>query len=88
MHNKKVRSLCGLSKDHQVPGLNRGQVVKEFAIQNGIDVTSLDTHTYNGRSRASKKRFSKSDISMPAPPPADTIKAEWKRLISSCKRCG
>ena len=33
------------AKDHQVPGLNRGQAVKEFAIQNGIDVTSLDTHT-------------------------------------------
>ena len=57
--------------------------MKQFAIRNGIDVASLDTHTYTERSRSSKKHFSGSDKSIPIPPPADKIKTEWKRLISN-----
>lgn len=46
-----------LGREFSIPGKNKGQVVKEFAVENGIDVFQLDHRPANTRLRARKLKM-------------------------------
>ena len=54
------------AKEHGIPGKNGGQVAKEFAKENGIDVFALDQRSANTRVRARKLRMPGGSVSIPA----------------------
>ena len=53
------------AKEHGIPGRNGGQVAKEFAKENGIDVYALDQRSANTRVRAHKLRMPGGSVSIP-----------------------
>lgn len=72
------------ARDHNVPGSNAGQMVKEFAQKSGIDTTKLDGRcTDQPRSRIKKRKLIGGEISVPSTPTPATIKDEWKKMVQS-----
>ena len=66
-----------------VPGWNKGQVAKEFAIHNGLDVFSLDKRPKSTRIRARKLRMPGGEISVPTHRTVEGIKEDWTKMIQS-----
>ena len=54
-----------IAREFNIPGLNGGQTVKEFASENGINVFDLDKCPPNTRIRARKLRMPRGEISVP-----------------------
>lgn len=54
-----------VAKEHNIPGSNCGQILKEFAAENGIDIFELDKRQPNTRARAKKLRMPGGEISVP-----------------------
>ena len=71
------------ARDHHVPGKNGGQVVKEFAKRNNIDVTQLDNKKPGTRQRARKLRLPGGDISVPTHRTITQVKEDWADMIKS-----
>ena len=54
-----------IGREFNIPGKNKGQVVKEFAREHGVGVCQLDHRPHNKRLRARKLRMPGGDISVP-----------------------
>ena len=67
--------------EHNVPGKNAGQVVKDFALQNGINVHALDGSTPNRCTRSSSKKLPGNEISSPCLPTPASISDESNHLV-------
>ena len=52
----QIINWSALAREFNIPGRNNGQVVKEFAVENGIDVFMLDHRPSTTRLRARKLR--------------------------------
>lgn len=44
---EQIINWSALSREFNIAGRNNGQVVKEFAVKNGIDVFMLDHRPFN-----------------------------------------
>ena len=53
----EIINWSAVARQYNVPGKNKGQVVKEFAKENGVDVFKLDNRPSNTRTRARKLRM-------------------------------
>ena len=69
------------AEEHQIPGQNRGQVVKQFAKHSGIDTEKLDGRKPNQRLRRRKRRLLGGEISAPQNPPPKVLQQQWKALV-------
>lgn len=69
--------------EHDVPGRNCGQVVKEFVQQSGIDTFQLDNRAPATRSHSEKRKMPGGEISASADPAPATIKGEWQKMVES-----
>lgn len=75
-----------VAKEHEIPNRNGGQVVKEFAVKNGINTATLSRYNeMKRRTRLAKKKFSGGKISIPVPPTVQAVKNNWKEMIASGK---
>ncbi len=72
-----------LAREFNVPGKNKGQVVKEFAIESGVDVFQLDQRPSGTRLRARKLRMPGGEVSVPTHRTVEGIKEDWDKLIES-----
>ena len=72
-----------LGREFSIPDKNRGQVVKEFAAENGVNVFELDRRPANTRLRARKLRMPGGGISVPTHRTAEGVKEDWKQMIAS-----
>ena len=72
-----------LAWEFNIPGSNKGQVAKEFAIHNGLDVFSLDKRPKSTRIRARKLRMPGGEISVPTHRTVEGIKEDWTKMIQS-----
>ena len=76
------------AREHNVPGQNAGQVVKQFAHKSGLDTTKLDGRPTDApRTRSQKRRLIGGEISAPSTPSAGDIKNEWRKMIESKELC-
>ena len=74
-----------VGREHNIQGGNAGQIVKEFAVEKGINIDYLRNSTPRRRvvTRSSKKRLPRCDVSIPANPPVSIIDKEIESMISS-----
>ena len=73
------------ARQHNIPGQNCGQVVKEFAVKSGIDVSRLEgVSESKTRQRSMLRRLPGGEISAPADPHSHVIK-EWTKMVESSK---
>lgn len=79
-HDKKV-NWTELARKHSVPGMNGGQVIKEYAQKCGIDTISLDHRQPGKVLRAKKLKIPGKDISFPCHKTVRQVKEEWAKLI-------
>lgn len=79
-HDKKV-NWTELARKHSVPGMNGGQVIKEYAQKCGIDTISLDHRQPGKVLRAKKLKIPGKDISFPCHKTVPQVKEEWAKLI-------
>lgn len=80
------RPLIGLNlirSIHGVPGMNGGQVVKDFAASNGINTNALDNRTPSCQVHVQKKQMPGGEISIPVTPTTTDIQEEWLAKIES-----
>ena len=71
------------AKEHDIPGKNSGQIIKEFAIENGIEVQALDgIQRRSTRIRRRKKRMPGGEISVPSHMTESALRDEWRLMIS------
>ena len=74
------------ARQHNIPGKNCGQVVKEFAVKSGINVSRLEgVSESKTRQRSMLRRLPAGEISAPADPPSHVIKKEWTKMVESGK---
>ena len=68
-----------------IPGDNRGQVLKEYAVRTGIDVVKLEQRDVplTPRVRRAKKKLPWKEISTPSLPTPKAVKAEKQNLIAT-----
>ena len=71
------------AREHCIPGKNNGQVVKEFAEQNGIDTFQMDRRQPGTRMRARKLKMPGKDISVPSHLTPEQIKEDWLQMIQT-----
>ena len=69
------------ARHHGIPGKNGGQVAKEFAKENDIDVSKLDGRATSTRIRARKLRIPGGDVSIPTHSTVEQIKKDWSQMI-------
>ena len=69
-----------VGREHGISGGNAGQIAKEFAEAQGIDIS---TATRKPAKRSSKRRLPGSEVSIPCNPPLSSIQAEISSKISS-----
>lgn len=62
---------------------NGGQIVKEFAAENGFDVTKLDKRTGIKRMRARKLRMPGGEISVPCHKTVENVKSDVQNMLLS-----
>ena len=74
-----------IANEHNIKGANRGQIVKEFAAENGFDVEKLDGRTVGTRTRRRKLRMPGREISVPTHRTAEGIKEDWTAMINEGK---
>ncbi len=74
-----------VAREHDIQVSNGGQVVKEFAKQQGVDITLLEAGTPKRRARLrpSKKRLPGCDVSVPSNPPLKAVQEEINSMISA-----
>lgn len=74
-----------VGKEHGISGGNAGQVVKEFAIANSIDITTMKLATPNRKAtqRPRMKKLPGSMISVPSNPTLKSIEAEIRDMVAS-----
>ena len=79
-------NLQNFARQHNIPGKNYGQVVKEFAVKSGIDVSRLEGVSESKTRQCSMlRRLPGGKISAPANPPSHVIKEEWTKMVESGK---
>jgi len=66
---------------HAIPGRNRGQIVKEFAMANEIDVETLDHRPLNQRVRARKLKMPGASVSFPCHRSVEGVKEDWAKMV-------
>lgn len=68
-----------------IPGSNKGQVLKEFAVKQQIDITKLEKKeaSLTPRVRCAKKTLRGREISVPCLPTPKTVKAQKQALLDS-----
>ena len=71
-------------RSHTITGGNAGQVVKELAQRNGIDVEILDHHTPSRRLRSSKHKVAYG-VSIPCNPTVTALKTNVVKLVQAGK---
>ena len=69
------------ARENNVQGGNKGQIIKEFAAEHGIDVKELDKREPGTRVRAKKLKFPGKDISVPVHRTVAQIKEDWAKMI-------
>ena len=70
--------------EHDVPGRNGGQVVKELAFHIGIDVYALDGRQPDMRVRVHKRKPSGGEVSaVPSNPTVKKVKEAWANMITT-----
>ena len=71
--------------EHGIFGGNAGQIVKEFALERGIDITHMTTSTPTRKptKRPCKKKLPGFDISIPSNPPLKKFESEIQTMIES-----
>ena len=79
---EEIINWSGFAREHGIPGRNGGQVAKEFAKENGIDVFCLDRRPENTRIRARKLRMPGGDISVPTHSTVEQIKDSCGQMIA------
>lgn len=74
-----------VAREHNVPGGNAGQVVKEFAAEKGINTSDIPSSTPRRQiiTRSSKKRLPGCNVSIPANPPVAAIDKEIQSWVTS-----
>lgn len=72
-----------IGREFNVPGRNKGQVVKEFAMENNINVFELDHRPAGVRMRARKLRMQGGEVSVPTHKTVERIKEDWQKMIES-----
>ena len=65
-----------------IPQKNGGQILKQLALDRGIDVSNLDQQEVTPHQRRCKKRLPGGEISTPCLPTKGEIMDEKKRLVS------
>ena len=70
------------AREHEVPGENRGQVIKDFAQCSGIDTFQLDGRK-SERQRKKKRQLIGGEISAPITPTPSFIKERWKQMVET-----
>ncbi len=70
------------ANEFHIKGGNKGQIVKECAKENGIDVTQLDKRPTKIRARARKLRMPGAGIYVTTHPTVQAINQEWSNMIS------
>lgn len=63
-----------IGREFNIPGKNMGQVVKEFATENGLNVIELGHHPPNTRLRARKLRMPGGSVSVPTHRTVEEVK--------------
>lgn len=72
------------AREHGITGSNAGQIIKEFALQSGVDTTRLDRRdTTTQRSRARRRRLIGGEISVGSTPTSSEVKQEWIKLVET-----
>ena len=79
---EKIINWPEFAREHGIPGRNIGQVAKEFAKVNGIDVFGLDKRPENTRVRAQKLRMPGGDISVPTHSTVEQIKENCSQMMA------
>ncbi|KAL5487073.1 hypothetical protein EMCRGX_G019632 [Ephydatia muelleri] len=74
--DKKI-NWSQVARQYNIPGKNRGQVLKEFARKNGLDTYALDGLAENRRTRAKKLKMPGNEISMPCTSTTQMVKEKW-----------
>lgn len=77
----EIINWSAVARQYNVPGKNKGQVVKEFANENGVDVFKLDNRPSSTRLRARKLRMPGGQISVPVHRTVKEVKEDWKEMI-------
>ena len=76
-----------LAEKHGITGPNRGQICKEYIIENtSIDLakyTYVSSSTPSRRKRVSRKKLSGGEISYPVPPAHAVVKNNWDDMIKN-----
>ena len=80
--NGSVINWSDFARQHGIPGRNGGQVAKEFAKVNGIDVFSLDQRASNTRLRARKLRMPGGSVSIPAHSTEQQVQEDVSQMIT------
>lgn len=62
---------------HAIPGRNRGQIVKEFAMAKEIEVETLNHRPLNQRVRAGKLKMPRASVSFPCHRSVEGVKEDW-----------
>lgn len=78
---QQIINWSALAREFNIPGRNNGQVVKEFALKNGIDVFVLDNRPSNTRLRVRKLGMPEGQIYVPEHRTVEGVKEDWKRMI-------
>lgn len=74
-----------VAKDHGISGGNAGQVAKEFAIAQEVDLTQMVSSTPNRKptKRPCKRKLPGYDVSIPSNPSLRSVEAEIQDMIAS-----
>ena len=79
---KKI-NWSALGREFNIPGANKGQVVKEFAKESGIIVHQLDKCPSHTRLRARKLRMPGTEVSVPTHRTSEGIRKDLVNMIES-----
>ena len=69
-----------VAREHGITARNGGQIVKEFAAENGFDTTKLDKRTGIKRMRARKLKMPGGEIAVPCHKTMDRIKLDLETI--------
>ena len=76
-----------MAEKHGITGPNRGQICKEYAIENTStdlsQLTFVTPLTPKRRQRVSRKRLSGGEVSSPVPPTCYVVKKTWNDMIEN-----
>ena len=77
----KVINWSEFAREHNIPGRNGGQVAKEYAEENGIDVFNLDNRREKTRIIARKLKMT-GGVSVPTHSTVTQIKEDFSKMIT------